>query len=281
VNCSQCRRGIRVPAALLGKAVKCPLCGGISQTPAPPEPELPVLEAVAVPAARIRATPAAAPPPVLKPFPARSPVPALVETAAAQLRRPYVLWAAGGGALLVVLLVGVAAVRYFTGGSAANTPAARNDASWFVLFRSKDPTIWNSDVDRGADQFARRLELAPGDVRYLRIRKGDDYVIIAMTRQRLTELSDDGKYGWEGTNHNDSGARHLGVFCTEWPDKNRGDVCIRVLPWYRGWGFGHRAFQNNEQGYCWNGDVIAPTVFEIAVTSSALGADERKHLLER
>jgi hypothetical protein len=47
----------------------------------------------------------------------------------------------------------------------------------------------------------------------------------------------------------------------------------------RGWGFGYRSFLNDQQGYTWAGEPIAPTVFEIAVTAGPLSLAERKLLL--
>jgi hypothetical protein len=65
------------------------------------------------------------------------------------------------------------------------------------------------------------------------------------------------------------------------PSQQRGDVCIRILPWYAGWGFGHLHFVNNTQGYCWAGQSISRTTFEIAVSAGPLTEFETGSLLER
>jgi hypothetical protein len=152
---------------------------------------------------------------------------------------------------------------------------------WQIVFRSGDPSIWDKDVNQGEQHFAKSLAGVPADIRFLRIRKDSEFVIVEMTRQRLKELSDDKRYGWNGLNHYDSEAHHLGVFDRQIPGNPRGSICIRNIPWYSGWGFGHIAFVNGLQGYCWEGKPIGPTVLEIGVKRGELTEVETKKLLKK
>ena len=43
---------------------------------------------------------------------------------------------------------------------------------WMVVFRSADPAIWNSNVNRSKDDFAISLSAVPDDIKYLRMRGG-------------------------------------------------------------------------------------------------------------
>lgn len=152
---------------------------------------------------------------------------------------------------------------------------------WQVIFCSADPSIWDTATDKGPSNFARRVSSAPAELQYVRIRRGSDWVIFGRSRNQLTDLGGDGRYGWEGNNHRDSGAHHLGLFDKSWTGGQRGDICIRVNPWYRGWGFGHIAFVNGVQGYCWDGKPVDPCVFEIAVKQGDLTPLETKKLLQK
>src|SRR5262249_42460300 len=85
-------------------------------------------------------------------------------------------------------------------------------------------------------------------------------------------------FGWEGTNRDDCGARHLGVFGATMRQKARGEICVRHVRGCRGWGFGHKAFVDDDQGYSWAGKAIPPTVFEIAVKRGELTEAESRML---
>ncbi|HXD87590.1 MAG TPA: hypothetical protein VN641_13925 [Urbifossiella sp.] len=49
---------------------------------------------------------------------------------------------------------------------------------------------------------------------------------------------------------------------------------------YPGLGFGHRAQSDDVQGFAWDGQPIDKTVFEIAVKSGPLTAEESRRLLK-
>jgi hypothetical protein len=156
--------------------------------------------------------------------------------------------------------------------------------TWKVIFRSSDPSIWNDDVSKGPNHFAMSLDLAPDSLRYLRLTNVADkeYVIVAMTKSRLGQITDDGKYGWVGQNQFESNAHHLGLYHTIWSAGERGNIAVRGGEVTRGWGFGHIAFAaEGGQGFSWAGKPISKTVFEIAVKSESLTQTESKRLLKK
>jgi hypothetical protein len=210
-------------------------------------------------------------------------------------RRKPILLASVAGAVLLLGIGGVAAALIFSGSRPVPTSEAAPvkepekpkstepevDKSWVVMFRSADPSIWNDDVNKGPDHFAKAIDLAPEDMRYLRLTNmaTKEFVIVEVTKAGLGQQSGEGRYGWEGRNQFDSEAHHLGIYNRIWPAGNRGEICIS-WPTCRGWGFGHSAFVNGMQFYSWAGKEIPRTVFEIAVKSQPLTAAESKKLLQ-
>jgi serine/threonine protein kinase len=85
---------------------------------------------------------------------------------------------------------------------------------WVVLFRSADPSVWNTDSpdDR---RFAVPVARAPRDVRYLRLKRTDtgEALIVPITRARLTQQpgSLGEQFGWDGSAAEAFRARHLGI----------------------------------------------------------------------
>jgi hypothetical protein len=211
-------------------------------------------------------------------------------------RRKPILLASVAGVLLLGI-GGVAAALIFSGSRPVPTSEAAPvkepekpkptepevDKSWFVLFRSADPSIWNDDVNKGPDHFAKAIELAPDDTKYLKLTNTatKDFVIIPMTKARLTKMSDDGRYGWDGTNHFHYRVHHLGIFFRIWLNAADGDVMVtRNGLAARGWGFGDIWGHEGSQGYSWAGKPITRTVFEIAVKSKPLTDAESKKVLK-
>ncbi len=74
------------------------------------------------------------------------------------------------------------------------------EPGWFVLFRSADPQLWDTDADKGKNNFAVSLSKAPDGVKFLKLKQaaGKDFVIIPMTNDALKMRSDDGVIGWQG-----------------------------------------------------------------------------------
>ena len=169
-------------------------------------------------------------------------------------------------------------------GGEARQPRRRQLAAHLPF---RQPDALGTRMSRTRTEYAIPLNQVPDGVRYLRLRRGNDYVIIAMTKQRLNINSVDGKYGFEGSLHKDApGAYHLGIYATDLQPAARGEVGISVDPkdffrrsWYRGWGFGHFQLVNNGQAYSWNGQGVAQVAFEFAVKTGDLTDAETKRLL--
>jgi hypothetical protein len=154
-------------------------------------------------------------------------------------------------------------------------PAPKTD-DWLVLFRSANPAHWNQDIKTATD-FAVPIDRAPGNIRYLRLSRGNDLVIIPMTKQRLGQHSAENGFGFvSGLVAFDT--VHLGVYSLDMPADAKGTIVIR--PSSRGWGFGH-VHTDNHQGYSWNGQPVAAGVFEIAVKATELTDGEARNLLAK
>ncbi len=110
-------------------------------------------------------------------------------------------------------------------------------------------------------------------------------MIVPVTKDRLTETSDDGRYGWNGTNKFEYDGYHLGIYDSLGDAvKKKGSICVLVpgaFQGYLGWGFGHDGLRKR-QGWTWAGENLAAnTVFEISVKAGPLTDAEAKKLLKK
>jgi len=158
-------------------------------------------------------------------------------------------------------------------------------SNWFVIFRSADPAIWNKDVNKGKDSFAIDLKKVPDKIEYLKLTnvKNNDYVIVPITRDKLTGITDGGRYGWNGTNKFEYNGYHLGIYDKEGDATKGASVCVLVpgaFQGWRGWGFGHKSKEPGT-GHTWANVEIPSTVFEIAVKPGPLTDAESKRLLRK
>ncbi len=158
-------------------------------------------------------------------------------------------------------------------------PAAEEaPPEWTVLFRSDDPSLWNTDSD-GAN-FAVPMRRANPAIRYLRLKRMDTSaaIIVPITwKQLLREDRPEPLKGlwWNGTAQRGWGGHHLGIVQAV-PDLNgqRGRIGIANQGWYTGSGFGHKFGVDDKQYYCWQGEEIPKCAFEIAVTTKVLSKEE-------
>jgi hypothetical protein len=157
-------------------------------------------------------------------------------------------------------------------------PGTAVSHDWIIIFRSSDPNLWDQRVSAG-DDLAVPVATVPENITYLRIRHQKEFVIVPMTKARLSWSSTEGRYGWEGANHFTSTAYHLGIVDEKAIPPNKGDVVVSAKGTCRGWGFGHRHMLPDEQGYGWNGAALPPTIFEIAVKPGKLTDAEMARLL--
>lgn len=160
---------------------------------------------------------------------------------------------------------------------------------WTILFRSNQPSLWNteSNDDNG---YAIPVEQAATDVKYLRFRRLDKKaaVYLAIAKDDLLKMSEDGDWGWNGTGKLDWKGHHLGIYkvssLVKFPAPNqlKGAVAVanKGFDTFYGYGFGHFLKLDSGQGFSWAGRNIRPTILEIAVTSGELTAAERKLLLK-
>jgi hypothetical protein len=151
-----------------------------------------------------------------------------------------------------------------------------------MIFRSSDPAVWNTDSP-DEKRFAIPLARVPQDTQFLKMSIDPDrFVIIAMTKDKLGTVSNQGRFGWEGRNAVVRGGHQLGVFDRTAPKTwTKGDVCIFYENGGRsGWGFGYRGILN-DQGFAWEGKFVGSTVCEIYVTSNSLSPQEEQHLLKQ
>jgi hypothetical protein len=159
-----------------------------------------------------------------------------------------------------------------------------DERGWIVIFCSHDPSIWDTDTDRGARDFAIPVAKVPADIGYLRMAASPrQFVIIAVTKDKLSavSVSTSGNFGWNGTKPLNWNAYALGIYNKAWFNKHG-----TVSTWYSGpgagysgWGFGPRAWIDDRQGYVWAGQEVAPTVLQISVKSDALSPSESPALL--
>ena len=173
-------------------------------------------------------------------------------------------------------------------------PADKKDdgttpARWSALFRSDDPSVWNTDA-KGAkgEQVAVPLKFAPAKFRYLRLRRMDtgEALILPLTPDQLKNgkppKPEEG-FWWNGANKDEYKGRHLGI--VEGPRRKfpepKGLICVMHDGWdgFAGSGFGHKYGVGDAQYYSWRGKEIKQTVFEIAVTDDPLSAKEKRFLV--
>jgi serine/threonine protein kinase len=232
--------------------------------------------------------------------------PALAGRMPAGLRAPARPRRPASGGRLVVLLTGLAALFgllslclagagwwALQGGlsePASSPPLAGKSAPparWTVLFRSDDPSLWNTETRRG-DQFTVPLSQAPPTIHYVRLRRldtGEALILPMMPGQLDKGILPKPQQGawWNGTAHPEWGGRHLGI--AQVPRHNfpshTGIISVMNDGWdvFSGSGFGHKCGINDTQYYCWRGQEIPRTVFEIAVTAEPLSDEEQRCLL--
>jgi len=200
---------------------------------------------------------------------------------------------------LALLVVGCALAAIQPPAHAQNAPLAVGQ-KWKVLFRSDEPSIWNTDASAREDRFAMRLSKHQERVVYVRLTDtgSKQSVILKVKVNSAVALARDlklGKYVWLGTcrceQRTDPSGRTvlnylLGIANKDWTIEYKKGVLLMSLPnveetsrGYGGWGFAKNALVYSYQAYAWAGRGIPKTVFEIAVTGADLTAGDRQCLL--
>lgn len=168
--------------------------------------------------------------------------------------------------------------------SATADLALPNAKKWFVLFRSRDPAIWNTDTRRGNNDFALPVTAAPEGMRFLRLAIPGKSVIIPLAKGQLPLDADLGPYIWAGSNRQIGSSRGLGIALRKIIDcrgllagiaiRNPGSAQAQT-----GYGFGGRIGRDNRQGFAWNGQEIECPICEISVSTGPLDSKEQESLL--
>ncbi len=159
-------------------------------------------------------------------------------------------------------------------------------SSWVVLFRSDDPSVWNTQSE--GNHYAIPLLKAPQSIRYIRLRRlnTNEAMILPLTRG-LLEKDDtppvDAGYAWVGGNKSSWNTGHLGIaqapVLKGQEGKNAVILVERGFDAFAGSGFGHNLSQIPFNTCGWRGKPIPRTTFEIAVVDRELTPEERKDLL--
>jgi len=148
---------------------------------------------------------------------------------------------------------------------------------WTIVFQSSDPTIWMTDTGTpGTDEwshnfYAKRFPM--DDVLLHDLEVGQTQIVTGIPSERLYGCSQgDGELWWNGSLIFGDGAYHLGVHTAEQKNQPNGYVIVSRLTSApgcehdrRGWGFGHLAFIDNQQGWGWDSTNLGPTFFAIGV----------------
>lgn len=159
----------------------------------------------------------------------------------------------------------------------ALTRKADKRTGGLILFRSNDPSLWNTDTFLGANRRSRSLEVLPEGLSFLRLRRIDtgEGVVLPISNESLLDDADGQPRGFNGTNESFYGAHHLGVFDESLPQE------VETRFTYGGWGFGHSVMGTEEQASGWEGRRIpSDTVFEIAVFRRMPVLGERDRMID-
>jgi eukaryotic-like serine/threonine-protein kinase len=96
------------------------------------------------------------------------------------------------------------------------TPPSSDPKCWTILFRSDDPSVWNTDSPDPA-KYAIPVTQAPKDLRYLRLKRMDTGEIQVISvrypdlAQMPRQMPDNQNFVWNGAAFESFGGRHLGI----------------------------------------------------------------------
>jgi len=143
---------------------------------------------------------------------------------------------------------------------------------WTVVFSSDDPAKWKTDFGSpGEGQWGHYLSGFPvpmTEVLLLRVATGETKIVSGIAHSALYSCSkgDDATF-WDGSLWHNWNAYHLGVCNTISVNGQTGYIitCASCNGNRQSWGFGHRGWLDDQQGWGWHSLQLGPTVFTIAV----------------
>jgi len=143
---------------------------------------------------------------------------------------------------------------------------------WQVLFSGHNPHNWAKTFgEPGDDEWSVDASGVPDDISQLRLMRKDtgERRVIPITNEALYACSAvDEKYIWNGTAYKTWNALNLGISTTKdiYPPPSyyvlSGPPCNND---HKSFGFGHRAWIDDQQGWGWNSLDLGQTAFQIAV----------------
>jgi len=138
------------------------------------------------------------------------------------------------------------------------------DVPGTVVFRSSDPSIWNTKTREGETHFADPVSSVSHPVNFVRIMRDatGEAVIVRVDGKHILDEGFDPRCGWNGSGSEFSGGMHLGAYHSHLPQ----DFETRFE--FGGWGFGHPYDDNDRQAWGWAGRQLPETVFEITLLES-------------
>jgi len=156
-------------------------------------------------------------------------------------------------------------------------PGTPSNWEELLVFRSNDPSIWNQSVNKGENHYAVSLKEVPNDATFLRLRRIDtsEGIIIPVQPSHLSQDGGDHSAGFNGSNEEFYGARHLGIYGEDLPQE------VETHFAFGGWGFGHRVDGETIQACAWAGQEIdGKTIMEITVFPSLPNLTAKDQLIE-
>ena len=147
---------------------------------------------------------------------------------------------------------------------------------WTVIFESDEPSIWQTDFGTpGTGEWSQDFSGISFSMNEVLL-----HDIAGSRAKRVTGIPSSDLYGckegtnsfwWNGSLISGDGALHLGVH-TSVQKRPTGYVIVsREQPGdgcdhdKEGWGFGHLAFINDQQGWGWDSNNLGPTIFAIGI----------------
>ena len=143
---------------------------------------------------------------------------------------------------------------------------------WTIIFKSSDPAIWKTDSGTpGTGEWSQDFSGITFPMDELMLNQVTGALVVNVTGVSSSDLyqcalGSNSRY-WNGTLNNSYAAFHLGVHTDEYKVSPDGYIIVGhgCVPNTLGWGFGHLAFIDNQQGWGWDSTNLGSTVFAIGI----------------